>query len=185
MQRNLIYPNSHPGYRSGIYYVTDPYIISSSSSSNIPNNTLCYIPLFVPQPISIDRIGIFVGTGLTGSLCRLGLYSNSDGLPKNLIFDSGDISCATAGFKEAVVSAFLVPNYYWIGANSSVASPSLYSVSARLGNKFFIGETAPSVSNSVAMLQQSSVTYGAMPTIAPISSLSYGNIPPVFWFRAG
>lgn len=178
--------NIHPGYRSGIYYLSDPNAISPTAVQNVvANNSLTYIPIYIPHPVLIDRIGFYVGTGFAGCFIRLGLYSNNNGLPKNLIFDSGDILCASTGFKEAVISASLAPNNYWIAANNTGGNnPSINAVLQHLGYKYYIGEAVPSIAAGTLNLRENSVTYGAMPSIAPVSNLISSGQRPIFWFRA-
>jgi hypothetical protein len=178
--------NLHPGFRSGIYYFLHPNTITTSSIASVGVNSMNYIPLQIPKPVTIDRIGVFVGTGVAGSLLRLGIYSNVAGLPGNLISgsDGGDILCATSGFKEAVINSFLPADCYWVAVNANISSPSLHADSVRIGFKYFLGEVAPSVATAPNMLKQTPVTYGAMPNSAPISSLVYQNGQTVFWVRA-
>lgn len=57
------------------------------------------MPIHIPRDMTIDEIQIFLETGSSGKSCRIGLYKDNGGTPNGgaLLYDSGNISVATAG----------------------------------------------------------------------------------------
>ncbi|MBW4677129.1 MAG: hypothetical protein KME52_24930 [Desmonostoc geniculatum HA4340-LM1] len=186
MQRNLLYNSpSHPGYVVGRYYQNTPLISADTiSSAVLATNSLTYAPFRIDKNISIDRFAISCGGTVTNGAARFGIYSSINGLPANLLIDTGEIIAASAGIKEAIISLKLTPDWYWyVGATA--VPPSLYNVTTFLGNNYLLGQSTPTSTSATASIRQTGFTYGAMPSIAPTDNLSLitGNIAPLFWFR--
>jgi hypothetical protein len=117
-------------------YVT-PWIIPVSVSagtqlggvtlSNI--NTLILAPIFIPFPVTIDRICIWVTTLKANSFASMGLYSSSDyGLPDNRILQYKNLDTTSTGQKAGIVDITLATGLYWIGiaSNNYIAVRSGY-----------------------------------------------------------
>ncbi|MEH1777085.1 hypothetical protein [Nostoc sp.] len=185
MQRNLLYPAVHPGYVTGRYYQNSPLIYTDTNSVGVlTTNTITYVPFRIDRNINIDRIAISCAGVVTGGVARIGLYTNNNGFPSNLLLDTGDIAAASAGIKEAIVSLGVNADWYWF-AGATSTPPNLYCCTAFAGSSYILGQTAPSSASPVVAIRQTGFTYGAFPSSAPISSLSLitGNIAPLIWFR--
>ena len=93
--------------------------------------------LYVPRGGGIDRVGIEVTVvGGAGSVTRIGLYADNDGVPGSLLFDAGTIDTATAtGFIQATVNwTNLNDGLYWVATVPQVGTgPTFRSVSTPLG----------------------------------------------------
>jgi hypothetical protein len=173
----------HPGYRSGKYYLHSPYIGTSATNSNgTATDTLIYIPFCVAQSITIDRIAFRIGADTTGSKIRAGLYSANNGQPGNLIVDVGEIDTSVSGTVQATLNITLSAGWYFLAINTN-NPPSLVTMGNAYGTYFLIGQTSPSTASGAYSYQQSSVTYGALPSNAPVSNLSPRSNSPIFWFR--
>lgn len=185
MQRNIITPNLHPGYVSGRYYQNTPFVSASTSSSGgIITNSISYFPFQIQKNISIDRIAIICAGTVTNGVARLAFYSNNNGLPSNLILDAGELSAATSGVKEAIISLSSTGDWYWLAGATNVA-PSLSCQTSFLGSNYLFGQASPATASPSALLRQTGFTYGAFPTNAPVDNLSIvtGSVSPLFWFR--
>lgn len=74
------------------------------------------MPFYVPSRIGINSIALGVGSANTGpsAVLRLGIYSDSDGLPGMVVVDAGTASLAPNGMKEMVFTeVFLDPGWYF------------------------------------------------------------------------
>jgi hypothetical protein len=181
----LVNVDYHPGFKSGKYYCHTPFISNYTSSTNVfVADTLIYTPIFVPKRISIDRLGLRVAADVAGSSSRMGIYHNSsEGLPGNLLLDVGAINTSTTGFRESSINLNLNIGWYWLAANCN-APPNIAISATFYGSSHFLGLSAPpSVGNSFTY-QQPSVSYGAMPSTAPVDNLSAKSNIPLYWFRA-
>ncbi|PHJ65045.1 hypothetical protein VF04_04495 [Nostoc linckia z7] len=188
MQRNLIWTPSHPGYVSGRYYQNTPLIYTDSSSTGVLTvNSLTYTPFRIDKNVIFDRFAISCAGTVANGAARFGIYTNKNGVPGNLLVDTGEIIAATSGIKEAIISfsASLLDWYWYAGATP--VPPNLYNGITFLGNNYLLGQATPTSTSATASIRQSGFTYGAMPSVAPIDNLSFitGNLAPLFWLRAG
>ncbi|OUL36353.1 hypothetical protein BV372_08010 [Nostoc sp. T09] len=181
----LVNVDQHPGFISGKYYAYSPFVSSSVNSggtSGLAANSLIYVPMFIPKNITIDRLWLRVQSAVTSSLTRLGIYNNLNGLPSSLLVDAGEIDTSSPATKEAIISTFLGIGWYWIASNCSV-SPNILAAATMMGMEHFLGFPSTYLSPAAYCYMQSSVTYGPLPTTAPVSNLAARSTAPFFKFR--
>lgn len=66
--------------------------------------------IFLGSQITVDQATIEVTTLQVGTSVKFLLYdSDSDGYPRNLVLNSGALSCDTTGFKSATVTPVVLP----------------------------------------------------------------------------
>ncbi|PHJ54507.1 hypothetical protein VF06_37455 [Nostoc linckia z4] len=174
----------HPGYVSGRYYQGIQGIYTDTSSSNGLNVTgITYVPFPVHDSVSINRLVIFCPSGITDANATIGIYSNLNGLPHDLLISSGNLPAATAGIKESIISLNLDRNWYWF-AGITTKAPALYCSGLFLGNNHIFGQTTPNTNSSSCSLRNTG-TYSTLPLIAPTNNLSLlnGSAAPLFWFK--
>lgn len=138
-------------------------------------NLIYYAPIILPGAL-VDRAGIEVTTGAAGN-CRLGLYSNSGGLPSQLIIDFGALDTTSIALVEASPTAFNMPHdWCWLAAVFD-ATPTMRVGS---GSGFMVMPTTTPQS-AVRALTVSN-TYGAFAAtaVAPTAGTSGG---PLMWLR--
>mgnify|MGYP000553028085 CR=1 FL=1 len=103
-------------------YVTG--LISPTTTSQTSNRLYMY-PFWVHTTTTFDRIAINHAATSAGasSVCRLGIYNDSSGVPGTLLLDAGtvDLSTATA-FKTITISQQLTPGLYWLAAVPQITS---------------------------------------------------------------
>src|SRR5690349_6184009 len=114
---------SHPGIRTGNYYL-GATILPSTATTTISAN------VFYCQPIAlvgtINRIGIEITTGSAGA-ARLGLYTNSNSRPSSLILDAGTVDVTNIALVEATIADMpLRGEWLWMAVISN-ATPTLRS----------------------------------------------------------
>ena len=122
-------------WKTGTYIRTPMGTTAVGTTGLTLNRSFC-TGLYVPQGGAIDRVGIEVTTvGGAGSVTRIGLYADNNGLPGELLFDAGTVDTATAtGYLQATVNwTGLNDGLYWVATVPQVGTaPIVRSVSAPL-----------------------------------------------------
>lgn len=141
----------------------------SNSSASVATGTQEFIPIFISAKTTFDRIGVFLQTaaGTTGTV-RLGIYSDSSGVPGTLVLDAGTAGTTTGAgaSKEITISQQLTPGMYWLSAQSESTGTNpafatiagsqtgtvwpfglVGSIGSPLGNGFFWSHTGAFASN--------------------------------------
>lgn len=92
------------------------------------NGTLWFTPMMLAVGRTADRIGIEVtiaGTAAT-SVHRLGIWTDSGGVPGTLVLDAGTVATDSTGLKEITISQALAANtLYWLGVAQQGAPATL------------------------------------------------------------
>jgi hypothetical protein len=181
----LVNVDVHPGFKSGRYYLHTPFVSTiTNTTAGLDTNSLTYTPLFLPKRVILDRLGIRISAARSGSLARIGIYNNSsEGLPSNLLLDAGELNTSAVGFKESTINLSLNAGWYWLAANSNSLPPNIQISNAFFGSLHFLGSSAPTATSDSYCYSQASVVYGALPSVAPINSLTVQSNIPLFWLR--
>jgi hypothetical protein len=136
----------HPAGTAGVSFLgipigywDGPIGYNAGNSGTPANSTLYAVPLIVRQTMTIDRIGFNVTAAAVGGtpVARLGIYTNLDGMPDQLIVDAGTTAIGTTGDKTVTLSqalttscwlAFLVQDAATTPPNVRVMSPTYASI---------------------------------------------------------
>lgn len=148
------------GIRSAFtsYYMS-PVILPSSTAAAVLANRVYFQPIILANQV-VDRIGIEVTTGAAGN-CRLGLYTNSGGMPGSLILDCGTVDTTSIATVEASFTALtLPPAWVWMAAVFD-ATPTCRICSA-VGCDILGASAVGTPSRSIS----ASFTYGTLPSTA-------------------
>jgi len=139
-------------WKSGTWVRTPMGTTAVATAGLVKDRSYC-TGVYIPRGGAIDRISLEVTTqGGTGSVTRIGLYNDNDGLPGTLLFDAGTIDTATAtGFITTASGAVnwtnLNDGLYWIATVPQVGTaPVVRSVSTPLAG--FAPYRPTSVSNN-------------------------------------
>lgn len=91
----------------------------TANTLNIAVNRAHAVPFVTSQAMTITRLGAEVTSGSSGALVRLGIYSDSSGLPGTVLLDAGTINGASATYQEITISQPLSANtkYWFVVAN--------------------------------------------------------------------
>ena len=100
-------------WQTGRYYFTPNGI--TGTSVVLANGTLRAIPFWVPNAVTISRIGgECTLAGDAASVLRLGIYADDGtGRPGALVIDAGTISGFSATVQEITISQALTPGIYY------------------------------------------------------------------------
>lgn len=180
---NFASPNAG-GIVSGQYYDNSFQGTASSTLAGAANR-IDLAPYYTSVTFSIDQIGCSVSTAVAGSLFKIVIYStNSSGWPDTLLYESGDLSGATATFVGASLSfTFQSGVQYWVGVrHSSTCTLRTINVSSAVN----LGLTSSTAANYATILRRT-LTY-ATPATSPwnfTNSDRVANVtPPSIRFRA-
>lgn len=175
-----------PDYISGRWYGQIP---TATTTRLLTASRLYFYPVPIFKPVSIASMSVTVTTGSTANgKARLGLYSNSAGLPATLLGEcSAEVAVdATATVTADFASAISVPaGIAWL-AMMTDASGTAATVRGNAGiNGAWLhgGSSAGSmndaaVGNSSGYIQ--TITYGALPAVG---SLSATAVAPILAFK--
>jgi hypothetical protein len=166
------------------YYFRTPF--PASGNVTIIHQRTYYIPIFIPETTTLDRIAIQTGSGFSGTATmRLGIYNNTNGLPSTVVVDGGTVSCTAAStIYEVTISQSLATGFYWLAMCQQGTAPTTGSYlgmgpSTTNLNAYIAAVAAPNGNSTLGWLQ-SSVT-GAFATA---TSLSVATTTFNVWARA-
>lgn len=156
-----------------------PYEAPGSSNYGGVLNRLDLIPIWIPQSVTINGIGVMVSTaGAAGSVARLGLYnSKSDGMPGTVRFDAGTTLTASTGVKTISTTQTIPAGLYYLAAVPQTAAAATFraygsDTNARYGWDWDEGYFSASGSNAINYLAAANNVSGALPDLSA-SSFAY------------
>jgi hypothetical protein len=138
-----------------------------------------YVPFYVPQTTTFDRIGCRTASGFSGTATvRLGIYSNSTNRPDLVVLDAGTLSATAAStFYEITISQELSAGWYWLAFNSqtNAATNSFSSISPVPGWGYM--NTATNYNRRITR-QETGIT-GAFATAGTLNTSASTSAPGV------
>jgi hypothetical protein len=165
--------------RQGRYY--SAYASQQPSTLAITPNSLIFLPIVIPEALTVTRIGIHVAIAAAGS-ARLGVYNDVSGVPAGSPFlDAGAVDLGTTGEKEIIISQLLSAGRYWLGI---VASSAATLIAENLGTD---GSNVPNLGlvsatgNAITHLTQSHA-FAALPSVGTLTAETT-KTPPRVWIR--
>jgi hypothetical protein len=125
-------------------------------------------PFFVSKGFSIDQAGISVTNHQNPSTAKVVFYdSNESSLPKELVFETGELDTSTNGYKsENKTFTFLDNRWYWIGL---WASHNISIRSLGVGAAFNLFVTSNNSNTYRTMLRQTGLA-------SPPSTFDMSNV---------
>lgn len=109
------------GYASGVYY---GYAINTTNSPTLTADVTYYLPVYIPETITIDRIAVRTASNFSGTATmRLGMYNMAGGVPSTVKFDAGTVSCTAANTTyEITINQTLTSGWYCFASNTQTAA---------------------------------------------------------------
>lgn len=110
------------------------WLLGSAGNQVQTAGQISYIPIFVPERTTYDRIGINVqlGDGV-GGLCDLRIYNWVGGLPGSQVLSAGTVSTNLAGAQEIVINQTLERGYYFLASRCDQAPTLRAALYSNLG----------------------------------------------------
>ncbi len=169
-----------------------PLNSSAQTSSSLQSNTggtgqvfsvnrLVAYPFIPAQSFTSSNLQLNVSTIAPGSLGRIAVYSDLNGVPDTSIFISSDLDFSTLGIKTAITSiSFVAGTTYWLAFHGNGISCGLNSLTP--AQMIPIRTISPS---SAANYIFRSVTFASgTPTTFGVGSYAAGNIALVYITKA-
>lgn len=156
---------------------TCPLNAATADLSPVVANQLYAIPVMIPTRNVYTSINLEVTHVQASNGVRLGIWSDSAGVPGALVLDAGTITTASTGGKQISISGTLSAGWYWIGAAmQGTAGVRSVSQSTAMG---WLGYTSNTdTTNHVGW--GVAFTYGTFPpTFTSGGTLLTGNVPRV------
>jgi hypothetical protein len=116
-----------PGLVSGWYAGGAGVIDTVSMAANVA----MYTAFPVERAVTVDRIGLNISAGVSGSTVRLGIYGDTGGLPGTLLVDAGTINSASTGYMEISISTALTVGRVWLCAVMQGGASPVTAVAVR------------------------------------------------------
>ena len=116
-----------PGLVSGWYAGSAGVIDTISMAANVA----MYTAFPVERAVTVDRIGLNISAGVSGSTVRLGIYGDTGGLPGTLLVDAGTINSASTGYMEISISTALTVGRVWLCAVMQGGASPVTAVAVR------------------------------------------------------
>lgn len=169
-----------PAVKTGVsYYYHMPI---GGVSTNAPTLTaLQGTPIWLPEGITLDRIGVEVTSTVPTAEARFGIYLDDGSQPGVLLADYGTVAAATPGNKEITISQEITTTgLYWLGMVSQTAAATYRSMVntpliAHLATTF----ASPPTSNGSQGYGRSGGVAGSLPDPWGTVTLAV-NIPRVY-----
>jgi len=161
--------------KSGLWYPTNAPALSPGFQP-FANDILWFLPMPVKSGMLLDRLGINISSpGQSGSLIRLGLYSDSDGTPGSLVADGDTVPGTVTAFVRATINYTTIDTLLWFAALYTAAPATRPSVDGSSGvDPLIPGPDANPERGQRAALYATG--YSAFPTNAP--TISSGSLVP-------
>lgn len=131
-----------------------------SSTAQIVNRMFFY-PFIPVNTFTCSNLYIAVAAAIPSALGKILIYSNDNGNPFNLLYESADLDLSTTGRKTTITSfTFNAGTIYWIAYWGNL-TPTLYTIPAT--NVLAIRDVGVSVPSPNSGLV-ATYTYGSAPT---------------------
>jgi len=110
----IFQPKAGSVYHS-IYLQYSPSTFANAAADRL---RATYFPMF--RKLRFDQIIFYVaGAGGAGAKVRLGVYSDENFYPKELLLDAGEVSAESTGRKNISINITLDKGRYWLAAISN------------------------------------------------------------------
>ncbi len=164
---------------------------AAMSGTQFVNDTVYYSPFIVRKQVTIGKLGFGVGssgTGSTGAVARIGIYSSVDGLPGARLLDAGTSSATISTSSTGVISGLslvLNPGTYFTAfviQGSPVTRPYIIPSSLPVTPLPSVGSYAATL--TITMIgsnlgyTQASVS-GALPSTATPTVSGASSVPQI------
>jgi hypothetical protein len=101
-------------------------ISGATTGANFTVNRLVLTPFIPANTFTISEILMNSNASISGSLCRLLIYSDNNGVPNSKLYESANLNLATSGFKIATTTfTFNAGTTYWLGFHGGAVASNI------------------------------------------------------------
>lgn len=169
-------------HRSGYYL----YPRGNRQNTTPSLNNLVAFQLLVPDDVIITELGCEVVTaGSAGAVARLGLYTNGQGRPGDLVYDTGTVATTSTGVKS--FTGLRIPlrrGIYWLALAPQVATAVFRGINEFYSPLLLPVATAPSGANPNINAVLITGVSGALPNPYGTTGEAFDVALPVLWAKA-
>lgn len=170
-------------------YIPNTWVGGTLNVYQIQANALNLSAFTPAYDLEFDEIAINLSTGSPG-LAKVVIYSDLDGKPDALLFESPDVDCTTSGTKLMTGINFTFTAYttYWISTvlDTFGAQFRVFPTSLQVPAQPVVGVTSSGSFSNRTSWYIAGITYSSLPT--NITGLVVGNLTaigiPYLLFRA-
>jgi hypothetical protein len=128
-------------------YVIPGWYVNTISYYQVSTGRIYYIPIFVAEETTYDRIGIYVYSAVSAT-ADLRVFAWNNGVPGSLILSAGTVDTSTTGLKELTINLTLGRGYYFLavrctGAPGLVGPNPSYPVVPPVPGFYYTGYPRP------------------------------------------
>ncbi len=172
-------------FKAGFYYSAPE--VRGAASLQVPTQNLAYfVPFYVSETATFDRIGIRISTNQASTNGRLAIYADDGhGAPGTLVLDAGTVDTATSATSvEATISQQLNPGLYWLACvtQGGTTQPTLYftiTPTVQVGAGSLANASTGVSAYSMSGVSGAYGTYSAAGAVAfaPVISMRVASVP--------
>ena len=139
--------------------------------------TCSYIPIWIPNTVTLDRLAVYCTGSVAGAQARLGIYNNdsSTDTPGTLLLDAGQVAAVTnATFYSITINQSVSAGLYWLAAAfQGTTTPNLRTITSTMSSPIVWGLTSasPTPIGAYSGYQNSGVS-GSLPSPASPNTLN-------------
>lgn len=155
---------------------------SNGSSTIGTANRIYLFQVYLPYTVSYTKIAVILTSGNSANNIRIGLYNIANGLPSTVLVDSGNISIAATGIKQATgLSYSITSGWYYFAIMIDGGTPVFRKFPSTLLNFAALPIDTTDTAAPANYLYYDTA-FGSLPTITQSSLVINGhNILPVFF----
>jgi hypothetical protein len=149
-------------------------LTTATTGATFTANRLVLIPFFPANTFTISEILMFGNIAVAGSLCRLLIYSDNNGLPDAKLYESANLDLSTTGFKVATTSfTFTAGTTYWLAFHGNATIANI--IQTTLSSTYVIAQSGGTVNSVQGYFVNASL--GSAPANITSPSFQSGNMP--------
>lgn len=150
-------------------------VAGANTGSQFTVNRLVLTPFIPANTFTISEILMNVNIGVAGSLCRLLIYSDNNGVPNAKLYESTNLNLATDGFKIASTTfTFNAGTTYWLGFHGGATTANIIQIQP--ASLYAIANNAVTFTDTQTIFYVTA-TLGSAPANITSPTAAFGNTP--------
>lgn len=150
-------------------------VAGANTGAQFTINRLVLIPFIPANTFTISSILMNGNIGVAGSLCRLLIYSDNNGVPDAKLYESADLSLALDGFKIASTTfTFNAGTTYWLGFHGGATTANIIQIQP--SSVYAIANNAVTYTDTQTIFYVTAAL-GSAPTNITSPTAAYSNVP--------
>jgi hypothetical protein len=179
-------PNWGPPMSSGKWYTPSSTAGFGAGSAGFNSNRMIFVPVLFGKACTLNGIAIRVTiVGEAGSVCRLGLYTDADGLPSTLVADWGTVPGDAVAVPTLTPSTAVQTGWYWqaIAFQAAATTRPTLSIYQNSPASNRVGDASAGSTSGVNNYFKDGIS-GALPATASLDGTLGLASTPAIWMKA-